>query len=216
MISLKAVRLFHSNDQNTPETMKTIIGMLIFLAAIALPLHAVPALPAASSVELKMTRTVKIVEQPTKEELAASGSGHVCFGDEAHYSLEPDFRRGLDAGSSTLVLNIYIITTNNKREFAILKPISQILSSDPTKPLITDTNYHHLIQWRCKCRTRGDTMNKAPEWYVEVAQDGKVLCSAQSNTNTKIQKLIDSRILISGLGAKALPVSNKSSETKPD
>ena len=185
--------------------MKTIITTLILSAGIASSISAAPPLPSTSSVELKMTRTVEIVKEPTKEEINES-DGHVCYGNRAHYSLEPVFRRGLDAKSSKLVLSIYIITTDTERKFAILKPKSQIIPSDPKTPLVTDTSYQHLIQWRCKCRTRGDTMKKEPEWYVEVIQDGKVLCSNQSKNNTTIKKLVQSRVLLTEMEVNSLPI----------
>lgn len=195
--------------RHTPETMKTIIATLILSTGIALSIHAAPPLPATSTVELRMTRTVEIVKEPTKEEERAehaAGAGHVCFGNRAHYSLEPVFRRGLDAKSSKLLLSIYIITTDTERKFAILKPKSQIIPSDSKTPLIADNSYQHLIQWRCKCRTRGDTMSKEPEWYVEVIQDGKVLCSNQSKNNTTIKKLVMSRVFLSEIEVNELPI----------
>ena len=193
--------------------MKTIIGSLILLAAIALPVHAAPPLPATSSVELKMTRTVEIQKEPTKGEHDTKDR-HECFGDVAHCAFEPIFQRGLDAKSSTLVLNIYFITSDTNRRFAILKPISQIIPSDPTTHLVKSIKTLYL-KWRCKCRTRGDTMDKDLEWYAEVIQDGKILCFTQSKTNTEIKKLIETRKVLSEAEVKALPVPGKSLGTKP-
>jgi hypothetical protein len=193
--------------------MKTTISSLILLAAIVLPIHADSPVPASSSIEIKMTRTVKIAEEPTKEEeqaeKAKNAKYHNCFGNDAHYSLEPLFRRGQDAKTCNLVLSIYIITTNTEREYAILRPISQAVPSDSKVPLVTDTSYHHLIQWRCACRSEGRTMETSPEWYAEVIQDGKVLCSAQSKSNTTVNKLIGNRVSILDVTPKAVPFFGK-------
>jgi hypothetical protein len=193
--------------------MKTTISSLILLAAIVLPIHADSPVPASSSIEIKMTRTVEITEEPSKEEekaeKAKDATYHHCFGNEAHYSLEPLFRRGQDAKTSNLVLSIYIITTNTEREYAILKPVSQVIPSDSKVSLVADTSYHHLIRWRCACRSRGDTMETSPEWYAEVIQEGKVLCSAQSKSNTTINKLIESRVSILDVTPEAVPFFGK-------
>ena len=187
--------------------MNKIIATCILSATIILNLQASSPPPTVSSVTVKMTRTVEVATPPTKEALAESAAsnkeaghghvGHICFGDEAHYCFEPEFKRGLDAKSPPLVLNLYIISTDNKRETAILKPISQIIPTDPSVLLAKDNSYNALIQWRCKCRTRGDTMATIPEWYVEVIQDGKVLCSSQSKNNTTLNKLIKTRLQVS-------------------
>ena len=191
---------------------KTIISLLL-LAAIALPLHADSPLPATSSIEIKMTRTVKIAEEPNKEEeqaeKAQNSEYHKCFANSARYSLEPHFKRGQDTKASNLLLNIYIITTDTKRKVAILKPVSQMIPTDPNTPLVTDTSYSHRLQWRCDCRTRGDTMNKEPEWYAEVIQDGNVLCSAKSASNTTIDHIITSRLSILDVTPKAYPLLGK-------
>ena len=159
---------------------------------------------------------------PTKEALAESAAynkkhgnklgAHICFHDEAHYCFEPEFKRGLDAKSPPLVLNLYIISTNNKRETAILKSISQIIPTDPSVLLAKDDSYKELIQWRCKCSTRGDTMATIPEWYVEVIQDGEVLCSSQSKNTSTLNKVIKTRISKAQLSgeAEATTLSNLS------
>ena len=187
--------------------MNKIVATCILSVTIILNLQASSPPPTVSSVTVKMTRTVEVATPPTKEELAESAAynkedgnklgGHICFNDEAHYCFEPEFKRGLDAKSAPLVLNLYIITTNDKRETAILKPISQIIPTDPSVLLVKDDSYKENLQYRCKCRTERRTMATIPEWYVEVIQDGKVLCSSQSKNNTTLNKLIQTRIQVS-------------------
>ena len=187
--------------------MNKIIATCILSATIVLNLQASPPPPNYSTVTLKMTRTVEVATPPTKEALAESAAynkkhgnklgAHICFHDEAHYCFEPEFKRGLDAKSPPLVLNLYIITTNDKRKTAILKPISQIIPTDPTVLLVKDESYKESLQYRCKCRTEKRTMATIPEWYVEVIQDGKVLCSSQSKNNTTLNKLIQTRLQVS-------------------
>lgn len=215
MISLNAGQSFHPIHQNTPETLKTITAALILLAAIALPLHAASPLPATSSVTLKQTKTAESDKKPTGEN-RPNGHEADCFGDWERYTLQPTFTRGLDAKSSPLVMNIYLMMSNKNGEVSIRKPNSQIISSDPTIPLVADTNYRAFIRWHCKCRTRGDAKDKAPEWYAEVTQDGKVLCSTQSKSNSEIRKLIETRKIISEVEVKALPVSTNQSGIKPN
>ena len=199
--------------------MKTIIAPLILFAAISLPLHAAPPLPASSSVELKMTTTVKIDDKPVKMKKNENFSGHQCYGDTTTYSLEPVFTRDLDATSSNLILSIYIIgsgevslSTEKKSELFISKPFSQIISNANT-PLVKDSSYSSL-KWRCGGECSRRKSRTAPEWYAEVLQAGKLLCSTQSKSNSEIKKLIDARKVISEVELKALPVPGNSSGTK--
>ena len=217
MIPLKAGRLFNSNHQNTPETMNTITAPLILLAwaAIAAPLHAAPPLPATSSVQLRMTESLKVGEKPVKMKKTENFSGHQCYGDTTTYSLEPVFTRGMDATSSNLILSIYIIgsgtvspSTEKKSELFISKPFSQIISNTNTS-LVKDSSYSSL-KWRCGGECSRRHSRPAPEWYAEVTQDGKILCSTQSKSNSEIKKLIETRKVLSEGELKALPVPTKS------
>ena len=211
VISLKAGRGFHSDHQNTSETMKTIIATLILSAVVALPLHAVPPRPATSSVELKMTESVKVGEKPVKKEKTKDFSGHQCYGDTTTYTLEPVFTRGLDATSPNLVISIYIIGSGagNKSELSISKPISQLIPNDSQIPLVKNSSYTSY-KMRCGGECSRYKPEPAPEWYAEVTQDGKILCSTQSKSNTEIKKLIETRKVLSDMEVKALPVSTKS------
>ena len=117
--------------------MKPIISPLILLAAIALPLHAAPPIPATSSVEVKLTTTLKTGDKPTPQEIKADSNHHICYGDTTTYSLEPVFTRGSDVTSSNLVVSIYIIgsgdvypSSGKKSELFISKPISQLIPND--------------------------------------------------------------------------------------
>lgn len=195
--------------------MKTIIAPLILLAAIALPLHAATPLPATSSVTLKMTTTVKIGDKPTPERIKEDENHHVCYGDTTTYSLEPIFTRGLDAKSSNLVLSIYMIGTGTvdpsmekKNDLFISKPFSQTISNNADIHLMNDSSYSSL-KWRCGGECSRRHSRPAPEWYAEVTQDGKILCSTQSKSNSEIKKLIETRKVLSEGELKALPVPTK-------
>ena len=219
MITLNAHRIFNSNYQKPPRTMKTIIAPLILLAAIALPLQAAPPLPATSSVELKLTSTVKTGDKPTPQEIKEDSNHHVCYGDTTTYSLEPVFTRGLDATSSNLVVSIYIIgsgdvypSTDKKSELVISNPISQLIPNDSKIALVKNSSYASL-KWRCGGECSRRKSRPGPDWYAEVIQDGKVLCSTQSKSSSEIKKLIDTRKIISEAEVKALPVPAKSSGT---
>ena len=210
--------IFETLSQNTPETMKNIIAPLILLAAIALPLQAAPPLPATSSVELKLTSTVKTGDKPTPQEIKEDENHHICYGDTTTYSLEPVFTRGLDATSSTLVVSIYIIgsgdvyPSDKKSELFISKPISQLIPNDSKIPMVNNGSYASL-KWRCGGECSRRKSRPAPDWYAEVIQDGKVLCSTQSKSSSEIKKLIETRKIISEAEVKALPVPAKSSGT---
>ena len=218
MITLNAHRTFNSNSQNTSKTMKTIIAPLILLAAIALPLHAAPPIPATSSVELKLSSTVKIGDKPTPQEIKEDENHHICYGDTTIYSLEPVFTRGLDATSSNLVISIYIIgsgdvyPSDKKSELSISKPISQLIPNDSKISLVKNSSYTSL-KWRCGGECSRRKSRPAPDWYAEVIQDGKVLCSTQSKSSSAIKKLIETRKIISEAEVKALPIPGKSSGT---
>ena len=204
----------NSNSQNTPRTMKTIIAPLILLAVTALPLHAAPPIPATSSVELKLTTTVKIGDKPTPQEIKEKANHHICYGDTTIYSLEPVFTRGLDATSPNLVVSIYIIGSGGgkKSELSISKPFSQLIPNDSKIPLVKNSSYTSY-KMRCGGECSRYKPEPAPEWYAEVTQDGKVLCSTQSKSNREIKKLIETRKIISEVEVKALPIPAKSSGT---
>ena len=202
--------------------MKPIISPLILLAAIALPLHAAPPIPATSSVEVKLTTTLKTGDKPTPQEIKADSNHHICYGDTTTYSLEPVFTRGSDVTSSNLVVSIYIIgsgdvypSSGKKSELFISKPISQLIPNDSKIPLVKNSSYASL-KWRCGGECSRRTSRPAPEWYAEVIQDGKILCSTQSKSNSEIKKLIDTRKIISEVEVKALPAPGQPSGTKPN
>ena len=179
--------------------MKTCLSLLILLVAVVLPLNADSPVPASSLIEIKMTKTEEKGQKPARK------TGKFCYYDRLYYTLEPTFRRGQDAKASNLLLNIYIITTNSERKIEMQAPFSQIIPNDPKMVLVTAIKHNQILA-HCKCCREGNRKGE-PEWYAEVIKDGEVLCSTQSKLSSEINKLIETRKIVSEPSVKALPIS---------
>lgn len=185
--------------------MKKLFISFLLCVATTLDLFAQTTVPVKSTLRINMTHSL---------EKRPKNVGKKCHGTHTNSLLDPEFIKGKDLTASDAVLSLYILSgrKNEKRkmEYKIFNPISQLVPETPDIPLVK-----HKIQelrWQCSC-CRDSEKVPVPIWYAEVRQDGKILCSTQSDTNPDFQAAVETRTVISESEISSLPTPAKSTRT---